>query len=57
VNLPFAKNGFEYQIKEAMNCIRNGLLESTGMPHAETLTNMQLMDNIRAEIGLRYPFE
>jgi predicted dehydrogenase len=57
VNLPFAKNGFEYQIKEAMNCIRNGLLESTGMPHAQTLANMQLMDNIRAEIGLRYPFE
>jgi predicted dehydrogenase len=57
VRLPFLKNGFEYQIEEAMSCISKGLLESPGMPHAQTLANMQLMDNIRAEIGLRYPFE
>lgn len=49
--------GFEYQTEEAMRCIRAGLLESPGMPHAQTLANMELMDKIRAEIGLRYPFE
>jgi predicted dehydrogenase len=57
VELPFRKNGFEYQIEEAISCIRKGLLESSRMTHAESLANMQLMDEIRAEIGLRYPFE
>ena len=50
-------SGFEYQIEEAMRCIRAGLLESPGMSHADTLANMELMDSIRAEIGLKYPFE
>jgi hypothetical protein len=27
------------------------------MTHAQTLANMELMDNIRAEIGVKYPFE
>ncbi|MCH7589053.1 MAG: Gfo/Idh/MocA family oxidoreductase [Chloroflexi bacterium] len=53
----FRKNGFEYQIEEAITCIRSGLLESPRMPHAQTLSNMQLMDEIRAQIGLIYPFE
>lgn len=49
--------GFEYQTEEAMRCIRAGLLESPGMSHADTLANMELMDSIRAEIRLKYPFE
>jgi predicted dehydrogenase len=55
--IPFRKNGFEYQIEEAISCIRDGLLESPRMSHAQTLANMQLMDGIREEIGLKYPFE
>jgi predicted dehydrogenase len=54
---PYRKNGFEYQIEEAITCIRAGLLESPRMPHSQTLANMHLMDGIRAEIGLSYPFE
>ncbi len=57
VSKPFRGSGFEYQIEEAMRCIRAGLLESPAMSHADTLANMQLMDNIRATIGLKYPFE
>jgi predicted dehydrogenase len=57
VELPFRKNGFEYQIEEAISCIRKGQLESERMTHADSLANMQLMDEIRAEIGLKYPFE
>jgi predicted dehydrogenase len=57
VSRPFRGGGFEYQTEEAMRCIRAGLLESPGMSHADTLANMQLMDGIRAAIGLRYPFE
>jgi predicted dehydrogenase len=54
---PFRGGGFEYQTEEAIRCIRAGLLESPAMSHADTLTNLQLMDSIRAEIGLKYPFE
>jgi len=57
VSRPFRGGGFEYQTEEAMRCIRAGLLESPAMSHADTLANMRLMDSIRAEIGLKYPFE
>lgn len=57
VSKPFRGGGFEYQIEEAMRCICARLLESPGMSHAHTLANMELMDKIRAEIGLKYPFE
>ena len=57
VSRPFSGGGFEFQTAEAMRCIRAGLLESPGMTHADSLANMELMDNIRAKIGLKYPFE
>ncbi len=57
VSKPFRGSGFEYQIEEAMRCVRAGLRESPGMSHAHTRANMELMDKIRAEIGLKYPFE
>ena len=57
VSKPFRGGGFEYQTEEAMRCIRADLLESPGMSHAHTLANMELMDKIRAELGLKYPFE
>ena len=57
VSRPFRGGGFEYQTEEAMRCVRAGLLESPGMTHADTLANLELMDAIRAEIGVKYPFE
>jgi predicted dehydrogenase len=57
VSKPLAGGGFEYETMEAMRCIRAGLIESPGMSHATTLATMELMDKIRAEIGLKYPFE
>jgi predicted dehydrogenase len=57
VTKPYRVNGFEYQIEEAMTCIREGRLESTNMTHEQTLANLEVMDTIRRQIGLRYPFE
>jgi predicted dehydrogenase len=57
VTKPLAGGGFEFETKEAMRCVQAGLLESPVMTHAETLSNMELMDKIRTEIGLKYPFE
>jgi predicted dehydrogenase len=54
---PFRASGFEYQIEEAMNCIRKGLLESPRMPLEQSLQNIELLDSIRNEIGLKYSFE
>ena len=57
VSRPHRAGGFEYQTEEAMRCIRAGLLESPGISHAQTLANLELMDAIRADIGVKYPFE
>lgn len=53
----FASNGFEYEIMEAQRCIQNGLKESATMPLSETIHVMSVMDDIREQIGLHYPFE
>jgi predicted dehydrogenase len=57
VHAPFRFNGFEYEIEEAMRCVRSGLVESPRMPHAETLANLALIDELRRQLGVRYPFE
>lgn len=54
---PHRINGFEYEIEEAMRCIRAGLVESPLLPHDETLAVLAWMDEIRARLGVRYPFE
>jgi predicted dehydrogenase len=54
---PLRASGFEYQIEEAMNCIKSGKIESDEMTHERTLANMELMDKIRNQIGLKYSFE
>ncbi len=44
--------GYEYQVLEAKRCIEQGLYESPMMPHAEILSIMQQMDNLRTEWGV-----
>ena len=57
IEAPFRINGFEYEIEEVMRCVRAGLIESPTMPHAESLAVIELIDAMRARIGVRYPFE
>lgn len=57
VREPHRGEGFEYQIEEAMRCFRAGEIESPLLPHADTLATMETMDEIRRQIGLRYPEE
>ena len=47
-------NGFEYQIREVMECLDKGLIESPSLPHSFSLMMAQTMDAIRAQIGVRY---
>jgi predicted dehydrogenase len=54
---PFAVNGFEGEVLEAVRCIRAGQVESPRMPHQETLALAQTLDAMRQQLGVRYPFE
>jgi predicted dehydrogenase len=57
IEMPFKGNGFEYEAKEVMQCLRAGKLQSDIMPLDETLLIMKTMDEIRAQCGLKYPME
>jgi predicted dehydrogenase len=54
---PVAGNGFNYQIEEVERRLAAGKRESDIMPLDETLSIMTLMDDIRAQWGLKYPME
>jgi dihydrodiol dehydrogenase / D-xylose 1-dehydrogenase (NADP) len=53
----FRATGLEYEIEAVARCIRGQLIECAEMPHNATLATIQLMDQLRADIGLRYLFE
>jgi predicted dehydrogenase len=54
---PIVGQGLRYQVAEVHRCVRAGALESPAIPHAETLSLASTMDQIRHEIGVRYPGE
>ncbi len=57
IERPSQHTGFEYELLEICDAIREGRTECSSMPHAETLYIMSLMDSIRAQFGIKYPFE
>ena len=50
-------NGFEEEIIEVCRCIQSGKLQSDVMPWKESITILHQMDQVRNQIGIRYPFE
>lgn len=57
LHAPYAINGFEGEIEETMRCVQAGLLQSPQMPHAESLAIVGWLDELRRQLGVRYPFE
>ncbi|MCY3914404.1 MAG: Gfo/Idh/MocA family oxidoreductase [Chloroflexi bacterium] len=57
LRFPYEGEGFQFEAIEVGECIRAGLTESLVYPLDETLAIMETMDRIRADWGLRYPFE
>jgi predicted dehydrogenase len=57
IEKPWRVNGFEGEIEEAMRVIAAHKIESNIMAHEETRQTLLWMDQIRRDIGLRYPFE
>jgi predicted dehydrogenase len=54
---PLMCNGYEYEAIEAQECFRVGKLQSDLMPHTTTLEVIDIMDELRAQWGLKYPME
>ena len=57
ITVPRLGIGYTHEIDEANRCLRAGLTESPILPLDDTLDMMRLLDGVRAQIGLRYPFE
>lgn len=56
-SLPTPGNGFTYEIEECQRCVQAGQLESALWSPHDSLELMGILDEIRDQIGLKYPFE
>jgi predicted dehydrogenase len=54
---PIEGSGYRYQALELLRCVRSGLVESPELTLAESRAVMATMDQIRAQVGMRYPGE
>lgn len=50
-------SGYEYEVEACVKAIKEGFVQCPQMPHAETLRIMRLMDMLREQWGVKYPFE
>ena len=57
ISRPFEVNGFEYEIREAMACVAAGKTQSSVVTPAQTIAVMEIMDQVRAQNSLTFPFE
>lgn len=53
-DFPVDGQGYHLEAAEVHECLRAGQIESAVMPHAETLSVMNTLDRVRAEIGVTY---
>ena len=52
---PVIGRGYAHEAVELQRCLAEGLLESPLLPHAQSLTILRQMDELRAQVGVRYP--
>ena len=57
VERPFEVNGCEYEIRETEACLRAGRTGSARMTPEQTVAVMALMDEVRRQSALVFPFE
>ena len=50
-------SGYEYEVEASMKAIQDGKFECSQMPHSEILFVMRLMDDLRREWKIKFPFE
>lgn len=56
-HLPTTGMGFTYEITEVHKCIAQGKLESSHWTHQNSLELIQLVDQVREQAGIKFPFE
>ena len=56
-DVPEQLTGYEYEVASAAQAMLDGRTECDEMPHSDTLHIMECMDSLRADWGLKYPFE
>ena len=56
-HIPKKGRGYTHEIEECSNCIKEGAIESSRWSHQNSLDLIGMLDTIREEIGLKYPFE
>ncbi len=54
---PAQITGFEYEAAASLEAVKSGKVQCEEMPHSEILKVMKIMDSLRKEWGIRYPFE
>ncbi len=57
IRVPQQITGYEYEVEACLRALEQGALECPEMPHTETLHIMRVMDALRAQWGMRYPFD
>lgn len=57
VDTSFEGDGLRFQIEEVHRCLAAGSKESPVMPLDESIAHLEVMDSIRAQIGMTYPHE
>ncbi len=51
---PVIGRGYAHEAIEFQRCLAEGLLESPLVPHAQTVTILRQMDELRSQVGVRY---
>ncbi|MBE5801451.1 MAG: Gfo/Idh/MocA family oxidoreductase [Clostridiales bacterium] len=57
IPVPEQITGYEYEVEACIRALENGALECPEMPHAQTIHIMKVMDQLRQEWGVCYPFD
>lgn len=57
VPVAYEGNGYQYEVAEVHRALAAGEFESPKRPLADTIAVMDVLDRVRAEIGLAYPGE
>jgi predicted dehydrogenase len=56
-SIPYVGTGHQYEAVEVVRCLQTGKRESDLMPLDDTIEIIRIMDQIRAQLDIRYPHE
>lgn len=57
IALPKSGKGYVHEIQEVHNCLRAGALQSKAWSHQNSLDLIEILDLVRSQNGIHFPFE